>query len=401
LHLAAVSARAEDAARPAGAWKLAPFSIENAEARFRITLTGYAQHDTRSYEDWTAFGGPDARRPANDWRRVRLGTQASWRRLDFAGEIAVNNKPGQRLNDAWLGLRLPHGLRVRVGRQKLAGSAEWLTSNARTDLMERAVVVDALAPGRATGVQLFKDGGLVDAQAGVFDGDNRPGPSGAGTTVAGGFIVKPRPWLDLSGSFSQGEVRAPGAGSLPASNGFSVKSVTGYRLWRAVETNGSRTRLSGGGALRIRGFGLKAELVRRREERQGQGPELQDLPRLIGHGFAMTATCLLTGEAKARTIRPRRPLPHGPGAVEVAGRYEELAVDGAADTEAAGGKGAASSRAPGLHAATLGVSWWPVAVVRLMGNALFERYSDPLGAPERGRQGTYVTLLARLQVSLP
>ena len=36
--------------------------------------------------------------------------------------------------------------------------------------------------------------------------------------------------------------------------------------------------------------------------------------------------------------------------------------------------------------------------VRFMGNVLVERYLDPLLAPEPGRRGNYVTLLARAQV---
>jgi hypothetical protein len=36
-----------------------------------------------------------------------------------------------------------------------------------------------------------------------------------------------------------------------------------------------------------------------------------------------------------------------------------------------------------------------------MGNAVVERYDDPLLAPVPGKKGNYVTLLARLQLSLP
>ena len=50
---------------------------------------------------------------------------------------------------------------------------------------------------------------------------------------------------------------------------------------------------------------------------------------------------------------------------------------------------------------TGGLSWWPVYWVRFMGNVVVERYLDPLLAPEPGKRGNYVTLLARAQVALP
>ena len=50
---------------------------------------------------------------------------------------------------------------------------------------------------------------------------------------------------------------------------------------------------------------------------------------------------------------------------------------------------------------TGGLSWWPVEFVRFMGNAVVERYDDPLLAPVPGKKGNYVTLLARLQMSVP
>jgi hypothetical protein len=39
--------------------------------------------------------------------------------------------------------------------------------------------------------------------------------------------------------------------------------------------------------------------------------------------------------------------------------------------------------------------------VRFYGNVVVERYEDALLAPVPGRKGNYVTLLARLQLSVP
>jgi hypothetical protein len=55
----------------------------------------------------------------------------------------------------------------------------------------------------------------------------------------------------------------------------------------------------------------------------------------------------------------------------------------------------------GDRAWTGGVSWWPRQWLRLLMNAVVERFDDDLLVPEPGRRGPYVTLLGRLQLALP
>jgi hypothetical protein len=47
------------------------------------------------------------------------------------------------------------------------------------------------------------------------------------------------------------------------------------------------------------------------------------------------------------------------------------------------------------------LSWWPLYFARLMGNVVWERYDDAVLAPVPGRKSGYVTLLGRLQFSVP
>ena len=68
--------------------------------------------------------------------------------------------------------------------------------------------------------------------------------------------------------------------------------------------------------------------------------------------------------------------------------------------ESAGSR-AANVRPAGLRAFTGGLSWWPSPFLRLMGNVVLERYDDALRAPEPGKDGNYVSVLARVQVHLP
>ena len=89
--------------------------------------------------------------------------------------------------------------------------------------------------------------------------------------------------------------------------------------------------------------------------------------------------------------------------MEVGVRYESLRFD---DDEPSTGFEGAGNRARNIRPAadrvlTGGVSWWPERWLRLTGNLAAETYLDPLLAPERGRKGTYLTLLGRVQIQVP
>ena len=112
-------------------------------------------------------------------------------------------------------------------------------------------------------------------------------------------------------------------------------------------------------------------------------------------GLAMPAsriglgTWLVTGDRKRNTIRPRHPLPHGLGAVEVGMRYESLQVDdeGPAAGFAGAGNRARNIRPAGDRVLTGGISWWPRQWLRFLGNVVVERFDDDLIVPEPGRRG--------------
>ena len=312
---------------------------------------------------------------------------------------------GDRLKNAWLGLSVARELRMRGGHMKLPVSPEWLTSAGKTDFVERAVVVDSLRPSRDWGGVLDGQlGHVAEYIAGVFEGDDRTSHKRAGTTAAGRLVLKPARWFDLGGSFSQGDVTAdpvtPGVDTKP--KGLDGTSGTGYRFFPGVYVNGRRLRWGADARLQAGPVALWGEFLEAREERKGQGPSLEDLPDVRGRGWSATATWLVTGERKSRTIRPRRGLFGGPGAVELAARYEEASFDDVSNEgfEAAGSR-SGNIRPAGIKTFTGSVSWWPTKFLRLQGNVLVERYDDALRAPEPGRQGNYVSLVGRAQVHLP
>jgi phosphate-selective porin len=392
---------------PPPGWQVKPFSIENPSADFRIALQGYVQADFRSFPEWPAADedGSGLHADEFEWRRFRVGLEGEWKRLSFEVDVDPVFEEGGELKDAWLSLRLAKALQVRGGHMKLPVSPERLTSPAKTDLIERAAVVEAIAPIRDWGVVLHGEiGRFLEYQAGVFEGDGSERDERAGTTAAARLVLKPARWLDLGGSLSEGDVEAaPAGGALdPEPRGFSGRSASGYRFFPPVFVEGRRLRWGADARLQIGPAALWGEFLEGREQRRGQGPTLEDLPEVRADGWSVTVTWLVTGEKKARTIRPNTSLFGGPGAVELAGRYEELWFDDASNEgfESAGSR-AANIRPAGLRAFTGGLSWWPSPFLRLVGNVILERYDDTLRAPEPGKDGNYVSVLGRVQVHLP
>jgi phosphate-selective porin len=390
------------ASRPG--WHKEPFTIENEALGFRLSLTGYIQADFRSYRDWTV-AEPDLRSPTSEWQRVRFGLDGRFRRLSFQIDADPAENPDHAMKDAWAELRFTRGLRLRGGRMKVPVSPEWMSSPAKTDFLERAVVVDSLAPDRDWGAELNGElGRPVEYQVGVFAGDGAQTRTRAGTTFAGRLLLKPWRGVEIGGSTSYGEVTADpvGPGLDPEPKSFAASSQTGYRFFEPVFVDGRRRRWDGEATVRRGPFGFRGEYLVEVDARDGQGPTQEDLPAVRGRGWQLAATWLLTGEKKARTIRPARRLPHGPGAIEVGVRYEDVRID---DVENEGFEGfgsrARNLRPAGFRAVTGGVSWWPTLFFRFTGDVVVERYADPLRAPETGREGSYVSLLGRIQVMLP
>ncbi len=389
---------------PAPGWTTEPVALKNEASDFEIGLTGYVQADFRSYRDWTV-AAPELRADEAEWHRVRVGVDGHFRRLSFQVDVGPVEKDGKELKDAWLELRFAKALRLRGGRLKVPVSPEWLTSPAKTDFLERAVMVEAMAPERDWGAELNGEiGRVVEYQAGVFAGDGVKNRFRAGTTWAGRLVFKPWRGVEIGGSTSYGTVAADpvGPGLDPDPKGFAAASQTEYSFFEPVFVGGRRQRWDAEATVRRGPVGFRAEYLQETEARDGQGPTLEDLPAVRGHGFQVAATWLLTGEKKARTIQPRARLLRGPGAVEIGARYEEMRADDVGNQGFEGfGSRARNLRPAGYRALTGGVSWWPTIFLRLAGNVVVERYRDTLVAPETGNEGSYVSLVGRVQVMLP
>jgi phosphate-selective porin len=400
LLLAASPAAAEDPWRP---------RLEHKEADFRLDLTGYLQFDFAAFPNWSVAEG--LRRQGSELRRARVGLEGKWRRLHFELDVDPDGDFDylgdlDYIKDAYLELRLAREVRVRGGHFKLPLSTEYLGSASKTDFVERSLATSRLGPARDVGLMVWGEiGKKLLYQVGVFAGDGRTRSERAGTTGAWRFVLTPTDGLDFGAAFTQGEVKADPVDAPvdPEPKGFDGRDGAFFRFFQPHFVNGTRRRLDLSAAYSRGPIAFKAEGLRAVEERLGQGSLFDDLPDLAGTGWAVSWTWLVTREKKKTTIVPSRSLFRGPGAIEVGLRYESLRFDdNGPDVGFAGaGNRARNVRPGGVRAFTAGLSWWPIPYLRLMANALVERFEDPLLAPEPGRQSNYVTVLSRLQLQLP
>ena len=397
-----------DALEPAEQVGLGPGPTLSAPATdFTVRLTGYVQGDARSFRNWEA-GDEDTgllRSDATELRRLRLGFEGEWKRLGFEVDFDPTDD-GDHLRDAYLDLKIAKPFVVRAGHFKLPVCREFLTSASKIDFVERALLATHLGPARDLGVMASGEiGRLASYQAGVFAGDGRTRRDRAETTVAARIVLSPLKGIEVGASFSSGNVEAEteAPGVEVRALGFLGEGPAGFEFYEPRFVDGRRLRLGADGAFTSGPVSLKAEFLQGREERLGQGPLFEDLPEQVVDGWSVSATWLLTGEKKKRTIEPAAPLFRGPGAIEVGVRYESLRFDDAGPDTGFEGAGtrARNIRPAGDRIVTGGLSWWPVGWVRITGNVVVERFEDALLAPEPGRRGSYVTLLGRLQLRVP
>jgi phosphate-selective porin len=357
-----------------------------------------------------------------------VGVEGKWKKLswDFTYELAgpvedaleeLEEPEQAELKNLYAEYEFHKAFSLRVGATKPPVSPEFLTSASRTDFVERSMLSNAMAPDRDWGVMaLGTVKKRVDYMVGVFKGDGRSSDNRGETMGAARVVVETIKDLGIGGSFSQGDVEPEpdNPGTDPSPKGFLGRSPSGWRWYERKFVKGRRTRW-GVDAQYFRGpLGFKAEYLQGREQRKQQGSVFQDLPDEVGKGWSVTASWVVTGGKKERSLKPKHPITKGGlGLVELAARYESLRFDddGPGNTFEGAGNRSGNLRPAQDSIIWGGVSWLPSEWMRVYGNVLFEKYLDPLLAPEppgahfvdgtpKGR-GTYVTVLARIQFMFP
>jgi phosphate-selective porin len=409
----------------AGDWTFDGLALKNKQADFELKLSGYIQFDFRSF-DWEVED-PAFRADSADLRRARAGVELQWKRLSAEFDVdwtqpgrdwIDDNEPpylGAEVKDAYAQYEFAKAFVLRAGAFKPPVSYEFLTSAGRTDFVERGQLALSMAPDRDWGVEASGEVGRFDYLAGVFAGDGRVSDARAGTTFVARVVASPWKPLDVGASFSRGEVEAApdGPGTDPSPKGFRGQSPSGWRWYERKFVAGARTRWGFDSQYTRGGFQLKGEFLQGREEREGQGSTFQDLPTQVGTGWSATASYVLTGERKQRSLKPKRPLTKGgPGLIEVGVKWDYLRFDDADDDGFEGAGNRARNLRPARDEVLWGgVLWMPAEWMRLQGDVYRESYLDPLLAPEpplarfvsgtpKG-QGPYWSFVARVQFLIP
>jgi phosphate-selective porin OprO/OprP len=317
--------------------------------------------------------------------------------------------------DVYGNFRYFRRFQIRAGQFKIPFGMDQLQSSKHSDFVFRSLIGGRLAPGRDVGIEahgrLFAR--RLQYQTGIFIHDGWKAHLGdyersGQRTFAGRlsappftFIALPRFLrflrdIELGGAFTENPV-TEGLRSLRGRtwvhthNYFQRINVRGHRLRLGTELNW----MTGP-------FSIKAEVIRVRDQRLGQGLRGQDLPDLLSRGWYFSGTWLITGEKKVNAVRPKRDFLTGGGigAVEIGSRYEQIRFGSSEHP----GTPSRSTRAANIFATservgTFGINWYLNRYMRIQFNAIREWIEDVRNAPIPG-QDTYWSRYVRMQFIL-
>jgi phosphate-selective porin len=389
--------------------------LEWKSGKLKLKGAGFVQGDLRAFPGWEVEPDQGLREDTFDVRRLRAGVEGEYDKvrgevmMDFGGTADSLMTKGdgtsgpsfpRDLKNCYLELELAKHHVLRAGHFKVPVSREWLTPVAKTDFIERSMLANGMAPGRDWGAGLL--GKLpvargLDYSVGVFIGDGWADTSRAETTGAVRGLLEARKGLEIGLSASLGSVKADADGAVdPEAKGLRGDSASGWAFFRRMHVDGTRRRLGADVQYALGAVTLKGEILHAREDRKGQSSTFTDLPPVAGLGWSAVAAWRVLGPRSKKEASNERPL-------DVLLRVESLRYDDTGDPSGFEGIGnrARNIRPQSARALSAGVTYWLRPWVRLMGNAVVDRYNDALLAPEQDRKGNYVTLLARLHIELP
>jgi phosphate-selective porin OprO/OprP len=349
------------------------------QADFRVKLQGDFESVDPQQEDLPLF----------DMRRKRVGVEGTFFRdfeYEFEWELGVERNA---LRDGFVNFRRLRYLQFQGGKFRLPFGRDTLTGMNRLDFVFRSRIGALIGPARDLGLMLH--GPVWDRkfryEFGVFRHDGENAFTGADRptgerTIAGRIRSEPKRYLPLPKIMETLEIAAAFTrGNVPEGRN-SLRGRTTYdkNYFPRIDVNGNRTRLGAEFSWQPGPFSLQAEASQVRDQRLNQSFRQTDLPDVIGRGWYVFGTWLLTGEQKAGGVRPRKPLTFdqlGWGAVEIAVRNEFLRFG---SMESAG-REIASPRAANLlrssnRAWTFGLNWYVNRYVKIQGNFVRERIED-------------------------
>jgi len=382
----------------------------------RVDLRLKVQADVRSSEqDLSEYGG------TFELTRLRAGVKGEVTRyVEF--EVEHDLTSGGQWRDVYANFRPLREAQLKAGKYKIPFSLEQTTGPMELDFVSRSLAARVLAPGRDVGIMAHGSvlKGILRYEIGYFQGDGDsppplkpmpfplpedPAPE-YGPSLAGRLRVEPFRALSKKSLVENLAVGfAATSTDIPVGpNHLQGESVFGYEFFpRQYFTNGARRRLGAEFSWSPGPLSAKFEYIRSSEARVGQGVGNEggldnDLPEIVGRGWYITGTWVVTGEKKDGGVVPRQPVFGGGfGAVEVAGRYEGLRFSSAT----AIGLPSSNPRAPTVEAnedavLTVGANWYPNKWVKVQVNMIRETFADAARSPIPG-QSTIVSYAVRFQ----
>lgn len=387
VAVTAVTALAADAQTSPAPASPAPFTagwdegfvLQSADGDNRLVLSLTAQADGRfSLDDPSPITNTFTLRKARPALSGRVAKYFDFKITpDFGSGNAV-------LLDAYFDVRFSPKIRVRSGKDKTPVGYELLQGDAYLLFPERSLA-SSLVPNRDVGFQVLGEisprlsyaggifNGVPDGASSTTDVDSSNAKDLAGRVVWQPFRSFTMPPGALNGlGFQIGGSIGKQEGTLPSFRTSVGQTYFSYVAGAAPA--GDRTRITPAAFYYYRSFGGFLEYVRTAQQVSRAGSD----GNIINQGWGIAGSYVLTGETTSdRGVRPRHgfdPSAGHWGALQVAARYSQLAVDPLAFTS--GFAAAAASRT--ARAFTLAANWYPTAFIKYY--ATYERTRFDAGA---------------------
>ena len=403
IAVAAVPAAAQNKTKRGFVWDDRPTIVFGEDVN--IAVTG------RALVEWRWFD-PDIGEDLFALRAGRIGLKGKLTRhfdWEVEREIGAGNveEDDSRIEfgdwkDVFVRWRTFDAARVKAGRFKIPFGLEQNTGVSELDFAYRALGSQVIAPGRDRGVMVSGQLGRVGYEAGVFDDD---GDNAESSEIQ--FVQEGEDLENVGPSFAvriTGDLfRAiPGVGRLRSANvGIAyttsdvpegLNSLRGESFWgtedfvERVYVKGRRQRLGAQFDWSPGPTSLRAEWMQSREQRKEQSNRDEDLSDFISNAWYVAGTWLVTGEDKDDNINARRPLlKGGPGAIELAARYERLGFESASTQGTSFTNPRAEYQTPNSDTVvTFGVNWITSRWTRVIVNAIHEDFEDETRTPIPG-----------------
>jgi len=376
------------------------FSIKSADGKFSLKFRGLVQTDARFFLSDSAFPVTNSffvrrARPILD---VVVGKYLEFRlQPDFGQGTTV-------LFDAYSDIKVAPAFAVRVGKFKPPVDLERLQSASDIVFAERTLATN-LAPNRDIGLQLSGDlsTGLFTWQAGIFNGvpdlGNGDGDVSDAKDFVGRVFIQPFKTGSLAGlgvgvAGSTGIER--GTTAAPA---LATYRTPGQQTWfryasstttpaNNVYADGRRSRLAPQAYFYTGPLGLHGEYI---QSYQTVSRATFATVKLRHTAWQATGSYFLTGEKNSwRGATPRKPFDPKAGtfgALELAARYSELAIDDATFPNYT----SAAATPTKAKAWAVGLNWYLARAIKLVADYEHTTFTGGTATGDRAAESFVVT----------